>query len=179
VQQFTIDAVANGSARFTVKDVSGPIRVAGAYAFSTRLDGVTNLYGSTQSATRLRFPPLGPAGASSDKRIHFVTPFDLMNFGFNPLLPAYPKVGDTWGSQVPSRDFSIFGVTGKSRITGFASVKVPAGTFRAVVVRATLSQKGFPYGSGTRTSWFAPGKGLVKLVFAHADGSVSTVELLK
>ena len=29
------------------------------------------------------------------------------------------------------------------------------------------------------TSWFAPGKGLVKLVFHHGDGSVSTVVLLK
>jgi hypothetical protein len=30
-----------------------------------------------------------------------------------------------------------------------------------------------------RTSWFAPGKGLVKLVFRHGDGSVSEVALLK
>ena len=30
-----------------------------------------------------------------------------------------------------------------------------------------------------RTMWFAPGKGLVKLVFRHADHSVSTVERLK
>jgi hypothetical protein len=40
-------------------------------------------------------------------------------------------------------------------------------------------QKGFPFGSGTRTSWFAPGRGLVKLVFQHGDGSVSDVELLR
>ena len=46
-------------------------------------------------------------------------------------------------------------------------------------MRSTLTQKGFRYGSGTRTSWFAPGKGLVKLVFRHRDGSVSTVERLK
>jgi hypothetical protein len=46
-------------------------------------------------------------------------------------------------------------------------------------VRSTLTQKGFPFGSGTRTCWFAPGKGLVKLTFAHRDGSVSTVELVK
>ena len=31
--------------------------------------------------------------------------------------------------------------------------------------------------SGTRTMWFAPDIGLVKLVFKHADGSVSTVVL--
>jgi len=56
---------------------------------------------------------------------------------------------------------------------------VPAGTFEALVVRSTLAQEGFRYGSGTRTMWFAPGKGLVKLLFVHSDKSVSTVELLK
>jgi hypothetical protein len=56
---------------------------------------------------------------------------------------------------------------------------VPAGTFSALVVRSTLSQPGFRFGSGTRTAWFAPGKGLVKLVFAHQIGGTSTVELLK
>jgi hypothetical protein len=44
------------------------------------------------------------------------------------------------------------------------------------VVRSNLRQRGFPFGSGTRTSWFAPGEGLVKLVFRHRDGSVSTVQ---
>ncbi len=62
---------------------------------------------------------------------------------------------------------------------GVQKVTVPAGTFQALVVRTKLVQAGFPYGSGTRTSWFAPGKGLVKLVFSHGDGSVSTVELTK
>jgi hypothetical protein len=62
---------------------------------------------------------------------------------------------------------------------GIQKVKVPGGAFDALVVRASLSQPGFKFGSGTRTSWFAPGKGLVKLVFHHGDGSVSTVVLLK
>jgi hypothetical protein len=44
---------------------------------------------------------------------------------------------------------------------------------------STLKQPGFPFGSGTRTMWFAPGKGLVKLQFRHGDGSVSLVELLR
>ncbi len=56
---------------------------------------------------------------------------------------------------------------------------MPAGTFRALAVQTTLTQPGFPFGSGTRTTWFAPGVGLVKLVFRHGDGSVSQVELLK
>jgi hypothetical protein len=70
-------------------------------------------------------------------------------------------------------------VTGTTAVTGVQSVRVPAGSFRALVVKSTLKQAGFPFGSGTRTSWFAPGKGLVKLVFRHGDGSVSTVELIK
>ena len=62
---------------------------------------------------------------------------------------------------------------------GVSSVKVPAGTFQALVVKSVLQQPGFRFGSGTRTSWFAPGRGLVKLEFRHADGSVSLVELLR
>ena len=179
VEQFKVDAVQNGSARFTVKNVSGPIKLAGSYGFSKRLDGVTNLWGNTQSATLLEFPPLGPSFAARTNRRHFVTPFDLMTFGFNPVLPAYPAAGDTWSAERPSRDFSTYGVTGSSRIAGPVTVKVPGGTFRALEVVSRLTQQGFPYGSGTRTAWFAPGKGLVKLVFKHGDGSVSTVELVK
>ena len=185
VQNFTVDAVANGSGRFTAKDVAkflspvSPIRMAGTYGFSKKLDGVVNLWGRTQSATLLKFPPLGPAGAPPAKRNHFVTVFDLMTYGYNPIFPAYPAAGMTWSSVKPSLDFNTYGVTGQSKVLGLQSVTVPAGTFQALVVRSTLTQPGFPYGSGTRTSWFAPGKGLVKLVFAHGDHSVSTVVLLK
>ena len=49
----------------------------------------------------------------------------------------------------------------------------------AVAVVAMLTENEFLYGSCTREAWFAPGKGLVKLVWKHADGSVSKVELLK
>jgi len=179
VQQVKVDAVVNGSARFTIKDVSGPIKVAGSYGFSKRLDGVTNLWGNTQSATQLKFPPLGPSFAAPANRRHIVTPFDLLTFGFNPVLPAYPAAGDTWSAEQPSRDYTTYGVTGGAKIVGVQTVKVPAGTFHALAVVSTLTENKFPYGSGTRTAWFAPGRGLVKLVWKHADGSVSTVELLK
>jgi hypothetical protein len=56
---------------------------------------------------------------------------------------------------------------------------VPAGTFRALAISSTLTQRGYRWGSGTRTEWFAPGRGLVKLVFKHRDGSVSLVQLIK
>jgi hypothetical protein len=179
IQEIAVDQVVNSSARFTVKHLSGPIKVAGSYGFSTRTDGVTNIWGITKAATLIKFPPLGPKTLPADKRRHFFTPFDLMNFGFNPLLTAYPATGQTWGSKNPSRDFSTFGVNGSAKVLGIQKVKVPAGTFDALVIRASLDQPGFKFGSGTRTSWFAAGKGLVKLVFRHGDGSVSTVELLK
>jgi hypothetical protein len=179
VQQITVDEVVNASARISVKHVSGPIRVAGAYGFTARGDGVTNIWAATQSASLVPFPPLGPRTLPENRRRRFVTPLDLLVYGFNPILPAYPSAGSTWAAKVPSRDFSVFGVTGSTRVLGIRTVRTPAGTFRALAVRSTLRQRGFRFGSGTRTSYFAPDRGLVKLVFQHGDGSVSTVQLVR
>jgi len=178
VTTFTVDQVSNGSARVSAKSASGPIKIAAAYGFTIRTDGLSSLWAASQSATRLKFPPLGPTTVPVDQRRHFITPFDLMIYGFNPILPAYGTPQASWSAIVPSRDYSIFGVTGTTTIVGMQKVTVPAGTFQALVVSSTLSQAGFPYGSGTRTCWFVDGKGLVKLVFRHGDKSVSTVELL-
>jgi len=101
-----------------------------------------------------------------------------MLYGFNPILPAYAVPGSVWGSTVPSRDYSVFGVTGTTKILGVRNVKVGKKTYKALAVESKLTQKGFTFGSGTRTSYFAADKGLVKLVFQHGDGSVSTVQLL-
>ena len=79
---------------------------------------------------------------------------------------------------MPSRDYSVFGVTGSTRILGLQTVKAGNKTYQALAVQSKLTQKGFKFGSGTRTSYFAADKGLVKLVFRHGDGSVSTVQLL-
>ena len=179
VEQFTIDAAANGAARFAAKSLSGPIKVAGLYGYSSGAGGLVNLWGSTKAASVATLPKLGPSSLPAKKRRHFFTPFDLMNFGFGPILPAYPHAGMSWSGGASGRAYALFGVTGHSRVLGLQTVHVPAGTFRALAVRSTLKQAGFPFGSGTRTSWFAPGRGLVKLVFQHADGSVSDVELLK
>src|SRR5581483_12327802 len=126
-------------------------------------------------ASLAKLPPLGPRSLPPGKRRHFFTPLDLMDFGFNPILPAYAAPGASWGSRANSRDFAVYGVTGSSKVLGIQKVKVPAGTFRALAVRSTLKQRGFPFGSGTRTMWFAPDRGLVKLVFRHGDRSVSVV----
>jgi hypothetical protein len=179
IQAFAVDQVVNGSARISVKSVSGPIKVAGAYGFTSRSDGLTNIWGTTQAASLAKFPKLGPSSLPKSKRRHFFTPFDLMDYGFNPVLPAYPEAPASWDATTVGRDFQIYGVTGKATILGVQTVKVPAGTFQALAVKTTLAQSGFKFGSGVRTSWFAPGKGLVKIVFKHGDGSKSVVELVK
>jgi hypothetical protein len=179
-QRFTVAQVVNNTARVDVKNLSGPIKVAGSYVVSSRLTGVTNVSTFTKAASKARFPELGPRAVSKARRRHFFTPFDLMTFGFNPVVPAYPDKGQAWSYDRTSPDFRAFGVTGRSKVVGTSTVRVPAGTFkRAIKIESTLSQKGFSFGTGRRESWFAPGKGLVKLVFHHRDGSVSTVERLR
>jgi hypothetical protein len=171
VERMSVDAVANRSARVTFRSVSGPIRAVGQYGFTVRLDGVTNIYGSASAASVVRFPRLGHGR-------HFFTPFDLMTYGFNPLLPAYGVTGSRWTSG-NERDLEVFGVTGSTTIVGVRRVHVPAGTFQALEVRSFLRQKGYAFGSGVRTMWFAPGRGLVKLVFKHRFGGTSEVVLIR
>ena len=179
VQSFSVDQVANGSAQLSVTSVSGPIKIVkSAYAFTSRLDGVTNLLGATQAQSLAKAPPLGPRSLPANERRHFFTVFDLMTYGFNPVIPAYPAAGDAWTGAASGRDYQLYGVTGNATVLGVQTVKVPGGTFKAIAVRTVMKQQGFPFGSGTRTSWFAPGRGLVKLVFKHGDGSVSTVQLI-
>jgi hypothetical protein len=179
VEKVTTGAVSNGSAELSVASVSGPIKVQGTYGYTLRLDGLTGIWSTTSSASLAKLPPLGPSTLPPSKRRHFVTPFDLMDFGFNPIMPAYPQPGVTWSAASTGRDFQFYGVSGTSKVLGMQTVTVPAGTFRALAVQTTLRQPGFRFGSGTRTSWFAPGRGLVELVFHHDDGSTSRVELLK
>jgi hypothetical protein len=179
VEKFSIDQAANGTAIAKVSSVSGPMKVAGAYQFTTRLDGVTSVSSATKAASLAKLPSLGPKSLPSTRRRHFFTPFDLMTFGFNPVIPAYPVAGNAWSSDPASRDFAVYGVNGSTRIVGVQTVTVPKGTYKALVVTSKLTQPGFKFGSGTRTMWFAPDIGLVKLVFKHADGSVSTVVLAK
>jgi hypothetical protein len=179
VQEAVVADVAGQSARIDFKQVSGPIRLVASYGFALRTDGLSNIWGASKAASLAKFPPLGPRFLPAARRRHFFTPFDLMTFGMNRILEAYPAQGQSWSVKSPSRDFSVFGVTGRTRVLGFRSVKVPAGRFTALAVQSTLRQPGYRFGSGTRTSYFAAGKGLVKLVFRHGDRSTSTVERLK
>jgi hypothetical protein len=179
VERVTTTSASKGAGRLSVASVSGPLEVEGTYRFTQRLDGLTNVSSATKSVSVLKLPPLGPKALPPSKRRRFVTPIDLMSFGFNPIVPAYAQRGDSWTGSRRGRDFKFYGVRGTSKVLGLQTVRVPAGTFRALAVRTTLWQAGYPWGSGVRTSWFAPGKGLVKLVFRHGDGSVSQVARLK
>jgi hypothetical protein len=171
IEKISVAAVVNRTARLTAQSVSGPIRTLGQYGFSLRLDGLRNIWGSVSAASLAKFPRLG------HKR-HFFTPLDLVTYGFNPVLLAYPQAGQSWNSG-NARDLSVYGVTGKTKVIGVRRVHVPAGTFQALEVQSTLSQHGSRFGSGVRTMWFAPGRGLVKLVFKHRDGSTSLIQLIK
>jgi hypothetical protein len=171
VETVSVSAVLNRTAQVTVKSVSGPIKAAGSYLYTLRAQGLINTQGTASAATLAKLPKLGHGR-------HFFTPIDLMNFGFNPILPAYPRIGSSWRGGSGS-DFDTYGVTGSSKLVGMQRVTVPAGTFNALEVETTLTQRGYPFGSGVRTCWFAPGRGLVKLLFRHGDGSVSLVQLLK
>ncbi len=179
IQLFTVGSVVNASARVDVQDVSGPIRVRGSYVFNTGRSGVFGLTTQTSAATTARFPKLGPRGAIATMRNHFFTPLDLATFGFNPVVTAYPKKGDKWMVQRGSKDRAVYGVTGVSKVIGLRPVRTRVGLFLATLVETKLTQPGFPYGSGVRRSWYAPGVGLVKLEFRHRDGSVSHVDLIK
>jgi len=177
VQRVDVAQVANSTAQVNVKHLSGPIAVAGSYLFSTRLSGITLVSGATRAATRAKFPSLGPRGAARADRLRFYTPFDFMAFGFNPIVPVPAKKGVLWRSSREGRDWKLFGVTGVARVIATnRRVRTPAGLFRATVVRSKLTQHGYRFGSGRRTTWFAAGRGLVKLVFRHRDGSRSIVE---
>lgn len=171
IERVTVQAVSNRTAEVVAKSVSGPMRAAGSYVFTIGLVGLRNPSGSNAAASLAKFPRLG-----HDR--HFFTPIDLMAYGFNPVLPAYPEAGQKWSSG-NAVDFQTYGVKGRSWVIGIRRVHVPAGTFEALEVRSDLTQRGYPFGSGVRTMWFAAGRGLVKLVFEHRDGSTDVVQLLK
>lgn len=177
-QELGVAAVSGRTVRVDVRELSGPIVVRGSYVVSTGADGVRLLTTEVQGATRAKFPALGPRGVPKAKRRTLLTPLDFLAFGFNPLLTADPRKGATWKAAATGRDRRAFGVSGSTKVLGRQDVRVPSGRYKALVLESKLVQRGFAYGSGTRRAWLAPGVGLVKLEFRHADGSVSRVERL-
>jgi hypothetical protein len=72
-------------------------------------------------------------------------------------LPNTPKPGFKWSWK--GRDYTQSEVTEKGEVSGFETVTVPAGNFRAMKVVSEVSS-----GSAvmTKTYWYADGVGLVK-----------------
>jgi hypothetical protein len=168
-EQLTVAVVSGGDSRVDVVSISGPIKIQGSYLFTSGLGGVDNTAVQTSAISTAHFPRLGHGR-------NFFSPLDLLAYGIDPIVPAYPTVGQHWSSS--SHDRSVYGASASSKVVGYRSVGTPAGRFRALVVQTKLNQPGHPFGSGTRLSYFAPGVGLVKLVFHHADGSTTTVTRL-
>jgi hypothetical protein len=175
-QRFTVAQIVNNTARVDVRDVSGPVDVDGSYVFSTRLGGVRSLSTVRRRATaEASFPRFGPKGRPR----RFLTPYDLMIYGFNPVLPSYAAPGMEWRSSRDTADWRSFGVLGSTRVLGSRRIGVGKKRVRALMVQSVLRSPGSRFGSGVRTSYYAPNLGLVRLVFSHDDGSTSIVERLR
>jgi hypothetical protein len=103
-----MDQAANGTAIAKFSSASGPMKVAGAYQFTTRLDGVTSVASATKAASLVKLPPLGPSALAADKRRHFFTPFDLMTFGFG-CAAGVPDARHDVVVRAQNRDFAVTG----------------------------------------------------------------------
>ena len=104
-------------ARVTVKSVSGPIKVAGAYGFTTRRGRRHEPLGRRRSRRRSRkFPALGPSALPKNRAapfLHAVRPDGLR------LQPCHPRrtptSGTSWSAKrAEPRLSTIFGVTGNA-----------------------------------------------------------------
>lgn len=91
------------------------------------------------------------------------------------LLP--PHVGQTWSYGYWSSPSSYYTAT-QTVDTLSDVVAVPAGVFTdSIRLSAVITSVGYSWPAGERNIWLAPGVGLVKLVYTHTNGSVTTVEL--
>lgn len=103
----------------------------------------------------------------------------LFDFAFVPqqLLPAQWHVGDSWTG---SGYWAGTTYTGTTTVVSDTAAVVAAGTTYTGCLQLHTEVTGFvSFGVGTRDVWLAPGVGVVKLVYHHADGSVTTGELVR
>ena len=127
------------------------------------------------------------SGPGSD-RISTATPHPIDHHIVHPkeILRLPLREGLTWSCATFAYGQETMTATMAVEGTG-ESVSVPAGSFsRCALLRSDFELDGAPgntyhranlHRSGTRRQWFAPGVGLVKLVYEHGDGVVSSVEL--
>ena len=89
-----------------------------------------------------------------------------------PMLRYPLAAGASWGWSGTAR--SNTQVEEKSRVAGAEKVEVPAGRFDAMKIVTEIQQGG---AWATKTSWFAPGVGLVRQA-TESNGVSSVTELL-
>jgi len=119
------------------------------------------------------------------------TPIDHLGLLANINLHHKPKIGKTW---TDSKNLGVVSARGQSEIAGVnEKVTVPAGTFEnCLLIRSefvssaenelvleTKRKAWEGYLAGTRLLWFAPGVGLVKCRYEHANGAVTNLHLLE
>ena len=178
MQRFDVAQVVNNTSRVDVKQVSRADHRRGHVLLLDAADRRDAASASAKAATRARLPAARAAAGTAGRAAAFFTPYDLMVYGFGPVVPicAHRRVVVALlARQRRLEDLRRQRRHATMLRTHQACARRPAAS-DAVEVRSTLHQAGFRFGSGTRTSWFAPGKGLVKLVFRTGDGSVSTVQ---
>lgn len=67
-------------------------------------------------------------------------------------------------------------IAGAHTLENYATISVPAGTFETIHIHSTIQASSNTI-TGVRDMWFANHVGLVKLIYAHGDGSITTIEL--
>ncbi|MGD2146801.1 MAG: ExeM/NucH family extracellular endonuclease [Anaerolineae bacterium] len=92
------------------------------------------------------------------------------------LFPAFFRVGDDWsGSNWIGG--TAYGGTSWA-ITDEARVSAGDTTYQQCLHIETVVTGPHSFGVGTRHAWFAPGVGLVRLLYKHQEGSETHAELL-
>ncbi len=91
------------------------------------------------------------------------------------MFPASFQDGDNWTGTGIIAGTVYTGTT--TVITSAATVSAGGRTYNNALQIHTVITGPHPFGAGTRDTWFAPNVGLVRLVYNHNDGSVTTIEL--
>jgi hypothetical protein len=116
----------------------------------------------------------------------------LLHFVYlpSPLVPAGVAAGTSWSGAVTAG--SVGGWTGETTVVDMAAeVTVPAGSFSdSVLLETVFSGTGeyLPSGAsasaeqngfvrGTRRVWISPSAGILRVEYAHEDGTLTTAVL--
>lgn len=128
--------------------------------FKYRMDGDGVYFNGGQGLGGSQFPE------------HFSYAFHFLEAGSNTLLKYPIIVGEQWTS---TGGWDGVTTTGTTTVIGYDLITVPAGTFYALHTQTQVTTDGHATRSGTKDMWFVNNVGMVKLVFAHDDGTITTV----